>query len=163
MANRYWVNGGNGLWNNSNNWSATSGGASGASVPTLGDDIYFDGNGNSNCQTATGVSYDYKSLNISSGYTSTITLGHIITINGTYGSAVLEFGANATLVATGANYINVTSGVTIRSNGYVCTVPLTIQANATPTTLLDILTITAALTIEVSAATNILNGLYKVI
>ena len=158
MANRYWVNGGNGLWNNSNNWSATSGGASGASAPTLGDDIYFDGNGNSNCQTATGVSYDYKSLNISSGYTSTITLGHIITINGTYGSAVLEFGANATLVATGANYINVTSGVTIRSNGYVCPVPLTIQANATPTTLLDILTITATLTIEVSAATNILNG-----
>ncbi len=30
---RYWVSGGSGIWNNTNNWSATSGGASGATVP----------------------------------------------------------------------------------------------------------------------------------
>ena len=43
MANRYWV-GGSGTWNTTNtaNWSATSGGASGASVPTAADSAFLD-------------------------------------------------------------------------------------------------------------------------
>ena len=43
MADRYWV-GGNGTWNSTNtaNWSSTSGGSGGASVPTAGDNVYFD-------------------------------------------------------------------------------------------------------------------------
>lgn len=43
MANRYWV-GGTGTWNTTSttNWSATSGGASGASVPTTSDNVIFD-------------------------------------------------------------------------------------------------------------------------
>lgn len=43
MANRYWV-GGSGIWDSTNtaNWSATTGGAGGASVPTSGDDVFFD-------------------------------------------------------------------------------------------------------------------------
>lgn len=43
MANRYWV-GGAGTWNTSSttNWSASSGGASGASVPTVADSVFFD-------------------------------------------------------------------------------------------------------------------------
>ena len=43
MADRYWV-GGAGTWNtiNTTNWSATSGGAGGASVPTTADDVFFD-------------------------------------------------------------------------------------------------------------------------
>ena len=43
MADRYWV-GGTGTWNTSSttNWSASSGGASGASVPTAADSIFFD-------------------------------------------------------------------------------------------------------------------------
>lgn len=43
MPDRYWV-GGSGTWNNSSttNWSATSGGPSGASAPTASDDIFFD-------------------------------------------------------------------------------------------------------------------------
>jgi hypothetical protein len=44
MANRYWV-GGTGTWNNTTtNWSATSGGAGGASVPTVADRVIFDNN-----------------------------------------------------------------------------------------------------------------------
>lgn len=38
---RYWV-GGSGDWNDPNHWSATSGGASGACIPTVADDVYFD-------------------------------------------------------------------------------------------------------------------------
>lgn len=43
MATRYWV-GGSGTWNTSSttNWSATTGGANGASVPTSADDVIFD-------------------------------------------------------------------------------------------------------------------------
>jgi hypothetical protein len=45
MANRYWV-GGTGTWNlvNTANWSATSGGAGGASVPVAADAVFFDFN-----------------------------------------------------------------------------------------------------------------------
>lgn len=46
MADRYWV-GGTGTWGTTTtNWSASSGGASGASAPTSADDVYFDGNSN---------------------------------------------------------------------------------------------------------------------
>lgn len=43
MADRYWV-GGSGNWNSTSKWSTTSGGSSGASVPTTSDDVYFDNN-----------------------------------------------------------------------------------------------------------------------
>ncbi len=38
---RYWV-GGSGDWNDANHWSATSGGAPGACVPTVNDNVFFD-------------------------------------------------------------------------------------------------------------------------
>ena len=41
MADRYWV-GGAGSWNSTTKWSATSGGASGASVPTSADNAIFN-------------------------------------------------------------------------------------------------------------------------
>ena len=41
MATRYWV-GGAGNWSSTTKWSATSGGASGASVPISTDDVVFD-------------------------------------------------------------------------------------------------------------------------
>jgi hypothetical protein len=43
MADRYW-RGGTGTWNTSSttNWSATSGGSGGASVPTASDNVIFD-------------------------------------------------------------------------------------------------------------------------
>ena len=43
MADRYWV-GGTGTWNTSSttNWSTSAGGASGASVPTADDSVFFD-------------------------------------------------------------------------------------------------------------------------
>ena len=41
MANRYWVTGGTGDWGSTTNWSATFGGARGASVPTTADNVFF--------------------------------------------------------------------------------------------------------------------------
>lgn len=43
MATRYWV-GGAGNWSSTAKWSTTSGGTSGASVPTSADDVIFDAN-----------------------------------------------------------------------------------------------------------------------
>lgn len=40
---RYWV-GGTGDWNDSAHWSTSSGGASGACVPTVSNDVFFDAN-----------------------------------------------------------------------------------------------------------------------
>ena len=47
MADRYWILG-TGSWSSTNtvNWSATSGGAGGASVPTAADNVFFDANSN---------------------------------------------------------------------------------------------------------------------
>ena len=47
MADRYWV-GGTGTWSaaSTTNWSASSGGASGASAPTAADNVFFDANSN---------------------------------------------------------------------------------------------------------------------
>jgi hypothetical protein len=46
MADRYWV-GGTGNWDlTTTNWAASSGGASGASVPTSADNVFFDVNSN---------------------------------------------------------------------------------------------------------------------
>jgi len=47
MADRYWILG-TGTWDATNtvNWSASSGGAGGASVPTASDNVYFDANSN---------------------------------------------------------------------------------------------------------------------
>lgn len=48
MATRYFVIQpvGSDSWDNTNNWSASSGGARGASVPTSADDVIFDSNSN---------------------------------------------------------------------------------------------------------------------
>ena len=54
MATRYWV-GGTGTWSTSAtaNWSATSGGAGGASAPTSADDVVFDSLSNATSYTVT--------------------------------------------------------------------------------------------------------------
>lgn len=77
MANRYWV-GGTGTWNSSNttNWSATSGGAGGASVPTSVDDVFFDGNSGTGIVTGPDLaSRNIKGLTVTGSITLSNTLG----------------------------------------------------------------------------------------
>lgn len=70
MANRYWV-GGTGTWDGSNtaNWSATSGGASGASVPTIADAAFFNASSGGGTVTL-GANVDCLTVNFS-GFTGT--------------------------------------------------------------------------------------------
>lgn len=99
MANRYWV-GGSGTWDNSStaNWSATSGGAAGASAPTTADVALFDSN---------------------SGTAATVTVAATATASATTinkADITLSLSGSATLGAT-TGTLTLTQG-TITLNGY---------------------------------------------
>jgi len=82
MAARFWVTGGTGNWNDTSNWSATSGGASGASVPGSADTATF--NASSGSGTATlDISPDIQTLTMT-GFTGTLDFNaQIISLNST--------------------------------------------------------------------------------
>jgi hypothetical protein len=82
MAARFWVTGGTGDWNSTTNWSATSGGASGASVPGSGDTAAFDANSGSGTVTLD-ISPTIQTLTMT-GFTGTLAFGtNTISLNST--------------------------------------------------------------------------------
>ena len=100
MANRFWV-GGTGTWDASStaNWSATSGGAAGASAPTSADAVFFDANsGSGTCTTANGSVCAAATLDSA---TLGLTLGANHTCSGTFtfNQGILDL-ANNVLVCT---------------------------------------------------------------
>jgi hypothetical protein len=105
MADRYWV-GGTNTWNttNTNRWSATSGGASGASVPTAADSVFFDQAGTYTV-TMTGA-LECLDLTVSTG-SVTFATGTAPTLN-IYGSMTLLSGTAWN--STGAITFSATSG-----------------------------------------------------
>jgi hypothetical protein len=108
MADRYWV-GGTATWNTtaSTKWSATSGGAGGASVPTSADDVYFDAA--SGAVTVTiGANTGAKSINCT-GFTGTLTSGSAVTL-AVSGSITLV--AGMTFSYAGTITVNATGTIT---------------------------------------------------
>lgn len=76
MADRYWV-GGSGTWNNSStaNWATSSGGATGASVPTSSDNAIIDTNsGNGTITIASTAACLDCTINWTAVKTNTLTL-----------------------------------------------------------------------------------------
>lgn len=96
--NRFWVAASTSNWNNTANWSTTSGGAGGASVPGATEVAVFNVNGLGNCNldiapTVGGITV--------SGYTGTINFqGNNLTTTGTnqFTSGTLVPGTTASLV-----------------------------------------------------------------
>ncbi|AFM05370.1 hypothetical protein Fleli_3029 [Bernardetia litoralis DSM 6794] len=88
----YWV-GNTGDWGNTNNWSATSGGAGGECLPTLNDDVFFDANSfNAAGQTVT-VDIDSECKDIIwTGATGNPTITGVNTLN-------MQIGGDVTLIA----------------------------------------------------------------
>lgn len=83
MANRYWV-GGTGTWDNASttNWSATSGGAAGASAPVATDNVFFDANsGTGVCTTAATATCAQATLNST---TLSLVLGANLTVGSSF-------------------------------------------------------------------------------
>jgi len=82
MAARFWVTGGTGNWNSTSNWSTSSGGASGASVPGSADTAAFDASSGSGTVTLD-ISPDIQTLTCT-GFTGTLAFGtNTISLNST--------------------------------------------------------------------------------
>ncbi len=117
MANRYWV-GGTDTWDGTAGlkWSATSGGAGGASVPTAADDVFFDASSTGTCTINNTTTA--KSINCT-GFTGTISLSSDVYVYGDFilsaamgynnGGRIIYINGTATLTSAGKNF----SGVTI--------------------------------------------------
>lgn len=113
MPNRFWtgaVNGGTGTWDTSNtaNWSATSGGAGGASVPTTGDLAFFDANSGAGVCTL-GSDVTVPILNLT-GYTGTLAFSTFKIGITSSATTILNLGTTAAL--TGSKRIEITANAT---------------------------------------------------
>ncbi len=87
MANRYWV-GGSGNWSSTSHWSTSSGGSSGASVPSTSDDVFIDSNSGFGSGGTITISADANCKDITSnetGHAFKIDLyaGKTLTVAGT--------------------------------------------------------------------------------
>ena len=82
MPDRFWV-GGTASWDGTagTKWSATSGGAGGASVPTSADDVFFNAASGAGTVTIAGGNLGARSINCT-GFTGTITGFNPITVSG---------------------------------------------------------------------------------
>jgi hypothetical protein len=113
MANRYWV-GGAGTWDTTSttHWSAASGGASGASVPTATDSVFFDQTGTyqvtcTGALTCNDITVSAGTVTFATGTSPTFAIsGSMSLIAGTVWSTAGSITFNAT-----------TTGKTITTNG----------------------------------------------
>jgi Secretion system C-terminal sorting domain len=123
LAARFWVATISSNWNNTTNWSATSGGAGGASVPGIGDDVNFNNGGLGNCTVDASVSV--KSITVTVLYAGTIIQGaNTIAVSGatSFGGGTFT-GGTADITITGAFAL---SGTTFTSTSAI----LELQDNA---------------------------------
>jgi len=126
MADRYWV-GGTGNWNNTAMWSASSGGPSGASVPTSADNVFFDANSDGAPNVAFTVTVNVTSscadidIGVTSALTQTMTLAGSSTLN-VFGSWKNATSATYTRTFTGSiSFLATTTGKVITTNGVTLT------------------------------------------
>lgn len=151
MANRYWV-GGTGSWTTTTtNWSATSGGASGASVPTLADDVFFDTLSNATLYTVTLLTTPVcRSVTIGAPLSGAVTIA---------GSAAWSIYGSLSIAATGVTWTNTsaisfaatTTGFTITTNGVSLGNAITLNGAGGGWTLGSALTTTGAFTVTQGA------------
>ena len=126
MANRYWVNG-TGTWTNASttNWSTSSGGAPGASVPTAADVAIFDINSN-----ASGGDLAYTCTKPATGSVLGIVIGptfsgNAVTLAGSGSTTVLSSGL---AVAATVNW-TLSGAVTFGASTTVCESSTTVIAS----------------------------------
>lgn len=143
MAARYWVTGGTGAINSTSNWSATDGGGSGASVPTLSDDAIFNNNSGSG-SVDFNVAFSCLTLT-TTGFTGTFTNSSTINI---YGNITL--GSGMTNNHTGQ--FNIAAACTINTNG----IKIYALRNNSAVTL------TLASDVEVITTTGALSGTFTI-
>lgn len=149
MADRYWV-GGTGTWNSSSttNWSASSGGAGGASVPTSTDNAIFDASSGGGTCTMSGT-IACANL-VMTGYTGTLAGSGTLTSSGT--AVALDTGVTYTTTAT----LNIATTATLTSNGKTWSGALTLSGGSTTKTLADNWNVSGLVTL--SGTSMVMNG-----
>lgn len=135
-ASRFLVTGGSGTWGNTNNWSATDGGGSGASAPINGDAVQFTTSSGAANMDTTGANRACTSLVQSGTWSGTFTVSTQLTMAGAL---------TITRNVAGSSTIVITASATITNNGK--TIPnLTLQGASQTYTWADAPTITGTLT-----------------
>ena len=175
MAARFWV-GSAGTWNNSNtaNWSATTGGTSGASAPTSADDVTFDALSGTGVVT-TAATAAANSITYNSSTLTSLTLGAALNISAsTSGAITLTAGTInlATFALTGKTFSSSnsntraiqfgTGNITTTSSGTVWTTATATNLTYTGTPTVNISNNSATATTVTAgttggAATNVFN------
>ena len=120
MADRYFVGGsGSKNTNDTANWSETSGGSGGASVPTSSDNVFFDAASLSgSCALTVNATFNCANLDFT-GIDAALTLSNSAYAFNVYGSLTLP-ASNLTVSFTGTGYFyfkSTATGKTITSNG----------------------------------------------
>jgi len=122
-VDKYWIATGAENWNNTANWSLSSGGAGNAGVPGNNDVVFFDGNGTGACTINTAV--NVLGINIAAVYGGTISQGAFaITVGntgwtqagGTFTGSASAIGTTASFSLTGGTF-NAGAGQSITLSG----------------------------------------------
>lgn len=147
MANRFWV-GGTGNWSDTNHWSAISGGAGGASVPTAVDDAFFDSLSALANYTVTmdGGSNNCRDLTTAAPATGNLTIGGIQPVN-ISGSLTLYAGLIWTHQISTVTFNATTGTRTLTSAGTTIGSPISFNGVGGVFQLQDNLTTTALITL----------------
>lgn len=130
MANRYWVGGGDRLWDGvaGTKWATEPDGIGGASVPTIEDDVFFDNDADDGTCTISTGNTGAKSINCLN-FTGTIAGSAAITVAGsvtlaagmTYShTGTVTFTGTGTLTTAGKTFSGVTVdgvGITMQLGG----------------------------------------------
>lgn len=150
MGARYFVSGGvDNNWGTTGNWSLTSGGAGGQSVPTSADDVFFDAN-SPNC-TVNSSTRSAKTLTCT-GYVSALTLSAQLNV---FGDVTLS----ATMTVPGTMFLSITSDPAITLDFKGVELPnLEIVNYGTAATLVSDVTVTTQLRLGTFFNYNAVNG-----
>jgi hypothetical protein len=126
LADRYWVSG-SGNWSDTNKWSATSGGAGGASVPTSADNVFFDANSNvgtgaftvtvDGTTTTPSTCDDFTASGLDGTMTLSVSNTSVLDVYGSFTVPATNFVASAGGVQAQIRFQATTTGKTITTNG----------------------------------------------
>ncbi len=111
-ADRYWVATTSSNWNNTANWSASSGGPGGASVPGFSDVVYFDANSTGTCNLDINATVDAVVMSAGTFNTGSYTFTINGTTNNTFSGGTVNGSNTFNIHPTGATTRVTFSGTT---------------------------------------------------
>lgn len=165
---RYWV-GGSGNWSdNTNHWSATSGGAGGASLPSSTEDVFFDTASNATAYTMTvDTSANCKTFTMTNPASGAVTMAGSSSLTVAPAGGAFSIPAGMTMSWTGTLSLNGSGSNTLTTNSISLSSPITFAGTGTWTFQNSIVT-SATSTSTVTSGTveantfNLTTGLFNI-